>query len=171
VFISGLEFVVRPENWPLYRYEFERPLELFLAIFEAKLARAPFLAKLYPGLPQLVAKLTAVVEFSGSRGRLREEEKNTMTLYEHYIEEIESKSKQEGAFYIRNETDPNNPLKTPIGDFISASPLFAGTYAYAWADIFLRASIHKRDHIESAPPESQEIEGELRRLRENRKAL
>ncbi len=49
-----------------------------------------------------------------------------MTLYKHYINEIESKSKQEGALYIRDESDPNNPLKIPIADFIANSPLFVG---------------------------------------------
>ncbi len=50
-FIEGLEFIVRRENWPMYRVEFERPLELFLTIYYSKLAEALFLPQLYPGLP------------------------------------------------------------------------------------------------------------------------
>lgn len=136
--------MVHPDNWPVYRVEFQRPLELFLTIYENKLSKVPLLGKLYPGLEQLVSKIAAAVEFS-LKGVLRAEERTSMALYEHYINEIESRCKQEGAFYIRDESDPNNPLKIPISDFIASSPVFERSQA--WAEIFLRAGIQKLKEI------------------------
>jgi hypothetical protein len=155
-FVTGVEFIVQRENWPMFRFQFERPLELFLSIFDHKFAKASFLAELYPRLTQLAGKIAAAVEFD-SQVRLRFEERNSMALYEHYLEEIESKNKQQGAFYIRDESDPSNnsKAKIPIGDFIARSPYFDGSHA--WADIFLRAGLHKRRQIEQQPFEDEAL--------------
>lgn len=126
------------------------------------------LDEIYPRLGQLMERVAAAVEL-GEKGQAHCEERTSMMLYELFLEEIESKSKQQGAYYIRDDSDPTGSVKTPIGDYIARSPLFANSQA--WADIFLRAGLTKRIKIEQSPFEDRELEAENLKGRMNRAAL
>jgi hypothetical protein len=96
-------------------------------------------------------------------------EHNSTALFQHFLEEIDSKSKQLGAYYIRDELPQSKGIKVPISEFIAHSPLFQDSYA--WADIFSRAAYHKRLQIESQPFQDPELDEENRKYKDNRNAL
>jgi hypothetical protein len=41
--IDAIKFIVEPQSWPLYRFQFEQPMELFLNIYDLKMAKIPFI--------------------------------------------------------------------------------------------------------------------------------
>jgi hypothetical protein len=41
--IQAFEFIVRSDSWSLFKYEFEKPLEMFLHIYNAKMAGKPYI--------------------------------------------------------------------------------------------------------------------------------
>jgi hypothetical protein len=86
-----------------------------------------------------VRKIESAIEIKGIKNKVRPEERNSDLLYQHFLEEIESKSKREGAYYIRDEAKNK---KVPIGDFIAQSNMFEGSHA--WSDIFFKSSILKK---------------------------
>ena len=85
-----------------------------------------------------------------------------MAYYEHYLQEMESKSKLMGAYYIIDQDDPKK-VKVPIGDVIARSPLFQGKHQ--WTDIFLTAGIYKRRELERRSYIDRDMEEESRRSR------
>ena len=62
----------------------------------------PFVDKIYPGLTALVDKIEKRLEVRRDKRKIHFSERNTDLLFKHYIQEIESRNKREGAYFIRD---------------------------------------------------------------------
>lgn len=104
------------ENWDSLKTSFRPYFERFLDVIQIKIDFMSFSTLVYQTLYNIRRALEILMDYKGSRKKLNLEDHLTDHLFQHYIQEIQTKATRNGAYSVR---DPETDQRVILSEFMA----------------------------------------------------